>query len=107
MKEQETMLKSYRREIEVISLTIDIPQYEGEKRNWFPKYEDVLLRLFNNKRENKELLKIINYYGSSKITIHVNLTDYLEGSESSREETIEHLKNWLIGGLDVSKSNLK
>ena len=50
MKEQEVMLKSYRKEIEVLSLTIDIPQYEGEKKTWYPTYEDVLLKLFNNKR---------------------------------------------------------
>ena len=104
MKEQETMLKSYRKEIEVLSLTVDIPQYaiDDEKRNWFPKYEDVLLKVFNNKRENKDILKIINYYGSNKLTVHINLTLYLEDSYSSKEECIEHLKDWLTSGLDVS-----
>lgn len=107
MKEQLTTLKSYRKEIEVLSLTLDVPQYEynDERRNWFPKYEDVLLKVFNNKRENKEILKIMNYYGSNEITIHINLTDYMNDSEN-REEVIEHLKDWFKSGCDVSNDKI-
>lgn len=107
MKEQLTTLKSYRKEIEVLSLTLDVPVYEynDERRNWFPKYEDVLLKVFNNKRENKEILKIINYYDSNEITIHINLTDY-ESEDSNREETIEHLKDWFKSGCDVSNDKI-
>lgn len=107
MKEQLTTLKSYRKEIEVLSLTLDVPAYEynDERRNWFPKYEDVLLKVFNNKRENKEILKIMNYYDSNAITIHINLTDY-ESEDSNREEVIEHLKDWFKSGCDVSNDKI-
>ena len=109
MREQEVMLKSYRKEIEVITLTMDVPYYEpnDERRNWFPKYEDVLLKLFNNKRENDEILEIRNYYDSNKISIDVNLTDYLVGSESPREETIEHLVDWFKCGCDVASKDIQ
>jgi len=110
VKEQEVMLKSYRKEIEVLSLTMDVPYYEpnDERGKWFPKYEDVLLKLFNNKRENDEILEINNYYGNNEITIRINLTQYLEDSyDTSKEEAIEHLKEWFIGGCDVSKDKIK
>ena len=107
--EKEIMLKSYRKEIEAISLTMDVPYYEpnDERGKWFPKYEQVLLKLFNNKREHKDILEIRNYYGSDKITMVVNLTDYLNGSESSREETIEHLVQWFKCGCDVADDQVK
>lgn len=109
MKEQETILKSYRKEIEVLSLTLDVPQYsyDDERRNFFPTYEDILLMTFNNKRENKEILKIINYWGSNAITIHVNLTDYLDDSYSTREECIEHLKDWFKGNCDIDNDKIE
>lgn len=107
MKEQEIMLKSYRKEIEVLSLTMDVPYHDGEKRTWYPTYEEVLLKLFNNKRENKELLKIINYYDSNEITIHINLTDYVEDGYSTKEEAIEHLKTWFASGLDIKFDDIK
>ena len=97
------MLKSYRKEIEVLMLTIDVPYYEDvETRISFYTYEDVLLRLFNNKRENEDILEIRNYYGNNKITICVNLTSYLSECYSEREEAIDYLKTWLTNGLDVS-----
>lgn len=107
--EKELYLKAYRSEIEVVSLTIDVPEYEGEKRTWYYRYEDVLLKLFNNKREDKDILEIINYYGSNKITIEVNLTHYLEDGyrNDNREEAIEHLKTWLTSNLDISNEQVE
>lgn len=107
MEEKEVMLKAYKREIEVLKLTMDVPSYDynDERRKIFPRYEDVLLKLFNNKRENKEILAIRNYYDSNKITIEVNLTDYM--GESDRKETIEHLKTWFSSGLDVSNDMIE
>ena len=106
--EKEVMLKAYEEEIEVLRLTMEVPNYEygDERRTMFPRYEDVLLRLFNNKRENKEILAIRNYWGSDKITIEINLTDYLEHSQD-RKETIEHLKTWFSSGLDVSNEQIE
>lgn len=111
MKEQEVMLKSYRREIEVLSLEMDVPQYEpdDERGKFLPKYEDVLLKLFNNKREDRSILKIENYYGSNAITIHIDLTYYLENCVdygTTREEAIDHLKNWYRGNLDISLDDI-
>jgi len=108
MKEQEIMLKSYRREIKVLILSMDVPYYEDAKRrNYFLSYEDVLTKLFNNKREEKDILEIQNYYNSNRITIYVNLTDYMKNAlyEETDEEVqnaIEHIKTWLTSGLDVS-----
>ena len=107
MFENETRLKAYKEEIEVITLSIVVPEYEGERRNYFYKYEDVLLKLFNNKREDKDILEIENYYGSNKITIRVNLTRYLEDSYKERDEAIEHLKTWLTSGLDLSNEQVE
>lgn len=109
MKEQMKMLKSYREEIEVLTLTMDVPSYDydDKRRNMFFKYEDVLLKLFNNKRDNKEILKIRNYYNSNKITIEVNLTQYLEDSYDTKEQVIEHLKDWMSSGLDVANKDIE
>lgn len=108
MEEQEIMLKSYRREIKVLILSMDVPYYEdAETRKHFLSYEDVLTKLFNNKREEKDILEIQNYYNSDRITIYVNLTDYMKGgmyeeTDEEVQDAIEHIKTWLTSGLDVS-----
>ena len=106
MKEQEVMLKSYRREIEVLILTLEVPYYQDtETRQHFLTYEEVLTRLFNNKREEQEVLEIRNYYDNNKITVCINLTDYMDHGyydENKRKECIEHIKSWLTSGIDVS-----
>lgn len=109
MKEQEIMLKSFRKEIEVLVLEMDVPSYEfnDKRRNYFPRYEDVLLTLFNNKRENNDILRIDNYYGSNTITITINLTAYLEESYQSRKECIKHLIEWFKCGCDVADEDVK
>ena len=107
MKEQEITLKAYKEEVEILTMTLEVPSYEldDERRNWFPKYEDVLLKLFNNKREDKDILEIRNYYGSNKITIVINLTSYIGNGD--REESIEHLLVWFKGGLDVADKDVQ
>lgn len=108
MEERQINLKSYRKGIEVLNLTIDIPYYEdAHKRLVYGTYEDTLLRLFNNKRDNEEILDIRNYYDSNEITLVVNLTAYMEDSRDSREECIKHLKKWLIGNLDIALNDVK
>lgn len=101
-------LKSYRKEIDILELTIDIPYFDKlEDRLIYGTYEDTLLRLFNNKRENKEdILEIRNYYGNNKITIVVNLDNY-RYNHNTEEEDIKHLKQWLIGNFDISIDDIK
>lgn len=101
MQDQEINIKAYKQEVEVLSLQMDVPVYDGKWANYFPRYEDVLLKLFNSKRENKEILAIRNYYGSNKICVEINLTEYADGT--SREESIKHLIEWFIGELDLSQ----
>ena len=98
MEVKETLLKAHKEKVEVLSLTMEVP---------YEKYSDTMLKLFNNKRENEEILKLINYYDSNAITIHINLTKYLEGNYSSREECINHIKQWFIGGLDIDVNSLE
>lgn len=106
MKEQTVMLKSYRKEIEVLSMEVEVPTYDDEKRSkYFYSYEDLLLKLFNNKRDDKDILKIENYYGNNYIRVLINLTSYIE--HNSREESIEHLKRWFTSELDVSDDDIE
>ena len=98
MESKETLLKAYKEKIEVLSLTMEVP---------VEKYSDVLLKLFNNKRDNKEILKLGNYYGSNDITIHINISQYIESNHTSKQEAIEHLKEWFIGSLDISLNDVE
>ena len=50
---------------------------------------------------------MINYYGSNDITIHINLNQYIEDNHTSKQEAIEHLKEWFIGGLDISVNDVE
>lgn len=108
MREQEIRLKAYRKEIEVLTLQMDVPYYEDEsKRMICGTYENTLLRLFNNKRENKEILEIRNYYDSDVITIKINFTEYMDKDENNRKEEIEHLKSWFAGNHDIKNEDIK
>lgn len=102
-------LKSYRREINIIELTIDIPYFDNlEDRLMYGTYENTLLKLFNNARDNKDdILEIRNYYGSNKITMVINLDAYREGSHNTEEEDIEHLKRFMIGNFDMKSEDVK
>lgn len=107
--EKETRLKAYKEEINILELTIDIPYFDNlEDRLIYGTYENTLLKLFNNKRENKdEILEIRNYYGSNKITMVINLDAYRQGSYNSEEEDIEHLKRFMIGSFDMKSEDIK
>lgn len=59
-------------------------------------YCEVLTRLFNNQREHsKDILELRNYYGSNRITLLINLSNYCENSFNSREEYIGHIIDWI------------
>ena len=106
MKEQTIMLKSYRKEIEVLSMEVEVPMYRDENEKHLYTYPDLLLKLFNNKRDDKDILKIENYSGNNYIRIYINLTSYIEHN-NKREESIEHLKRWFTSGLDVADDDIE
>lgn len=90
MEEQKTLI-SYRKVVDVVRFTINPTDEE---------YCEVLTALFNNQREEKEILEVYNNYCNNNITIVVNLTDYAEDNyhesiEEARDEAIAHLKRWL------------
>lgn len=107
MNEQEVKLKSYRREAEILTLTMDVPYYDDpDKRSICGTYESTLLKLFNNKRENKEILEIRNYYGNNKITLVIDFTAYMSDSNEDKDASIEHLKNWFAGNHDIKNEDI-
>ena len=53
-------------ETEGYAVTVDV---EGDIK----EYANSFLHIFNNVRENKELLKIKNYYGSNEVTVYCEL----------------------------------
>ena len=105
MKEQTIMLKSYRKEIEVLSMEMDVPVRE-EKDKYFYSYEDLLLKLFNNKRDERDILKIENYAGSNAIRVLINLTSYMD-HYSSKESCIKYLKDWFRSNIDIAEEDVK
>ena len=107
--EQEIRLKAYKQQIRVLSLTIDIPTYanDDKRKNYFYSYEDVLTKLFNNKREDKDILQIQNYYDDNRITIRINFTSYMENSGEDEDDVINHLKRWLSSNVDVSNDDIE
>ena len=99
MNYEDTLLRAYKEKIEVLELSMEVP---------VEKYADAVLKYFNNMREEKAILKIQNYYGSNKITLHINFTHYLQcDSEEERAESIEHLKDWFRGGLDIADKDIE
>lgn len=97
---KETKINVWEEKIEVLTLRMDVP---------IEKYDDKLVRLFNNKRENDEILELYNYYDSNEIAIYINLTKYLkEGNNNgSKEDAIKHLKEWFRGDLDISLDSIQ
>lgn len=67
-------------ELEGYAITVEI---ETDNINDYAKH---FLHIFNNVRENKELLKIENHFGSNDVTIYCD-AEY-------REETIKYLENF-------------
>lgn len=91
MKENECVqvkLDAWKTRIEVME--VDITGISNET------YCEVLARLFNNQREHsKDILELRNYYGSNRITLLINLSNYRIDSYNSKEEDIEHIIDWV------------
>lgn len=64
-------------EMEGYAVTVEI---EGDIK----EYAENFLHIFNNVRENKELLKVKNYYDSNNITVYCEL--------DSKDALIKYLK---------------
>ena len=64
-------------EVEGYAITVEI---EGDIK----EYAESFLHIFNNVRENKELLKVKNYYGCNDITVYCEL--------EVKDELIKYLK---------------
>ena len=64
-------------ELEGYAITVDV---EGN----IEEYAKNFLHIFNNVRENKELLKVKNHYDSNHVTVYCE--------EESKEMTIKYLK---------------
>lgn len=64
-------------ELEGYAVTVEV---EGNTK----EYAENFLHIFNNVRENKELLKVKNYYGSNDVTVYCEL-DF-------KDATVKYLK---------------
>lgn len=64
-------------ESEGFAITVSI---EGDVK----EYAESFLHIFNNVRENKELIKIKNYYGSNEVTVYCEL--------EAKDSLIKYLK---------------
>ena len=64
-------------ELEGYAVTVEI---EGN----FKEYAENFLHIFNNVRENEELLKVKNYYGSNDVTVYCK--------EEAKDSLIKYLK---------------
>lgn len=64
-------------EVEGYAVTVDV---EGDIK----EYAENFLHIFNNVRENKELLKVKNYYDSNDVTVYCEL--------ESKDALIRYLK---------------
>jgi hypothetical protein len=88
-----------RRETEVVKLKCSFPRIED--------YKNVLLKMFNNMREDKDLLEINNYYCNNNIEIVIDLMSYMEDVHQSKEEVVNHLKEWMVSGIDINPNDVK
>lgn len=64
-------------ETEGYAITVDV---EGDVK----EYAKSFLHIYNNVRENRELLRVKNYYGSNEVTVYCEL--------DSKEALIKYLK---------------
>lgn len=84
MEERKNLI-SYREEVDLVDFKINPTDDE---------YCEVLTCLFNNKREEKEIIDLYNCYGNNYITIVVNITEYMKDFED-KQDAISHIKSWL------------
>ena len=68
-------------------------------------YCEVLTKLFNNKRDNaREFLRLSNYWNSNILTVAFDLTEYSQNNRASINDSVEHLKNWVLSmGTELKK----
>lgn len=66
------------------------------------RYANSWLAFCNNKRDNKEFLELMNFYGSNKIRIVIDITD-----SHNRNETINHYKEFFESwGLEITRADV-
>ena len=73
------LVKANMYEAEGYAVTVDI---EGDVK----EYAESFLHIFNNVRENKELFKVENYYGSNEVTVYC--------MEDSKDALVKYLKSF-------------
>lgn len=93
--EKEKRITSYIKEVKVLTIygNLDATNYAN---SW--------LALCNNKRDNKEFLELMNFYGSNKIRIAIDVSKV---SAEDLDEVVEHyedfFKSW---GLEITSTNI-
>lgn len=86
-------------EVEVLKLRVSIPKQED--------YRKVFLKLHNNMREDKCILEINNFWCNNDIEMIVDLTNYINYVHKSKEEVVEHLREWMVSGCDIDPNSVK
>lgn len=56
------------------------------------EYCEVLTKLFNNKRDEKSIIELVNYYENNRITVAVDLDEYGSEAEDKGEK---HILDWM------------
>lgn len=72
-------------------IKMNVNQFEGlavtvEVKGNIDEYAKSFLHIFNNVRENKELLKVENHYSNNDVTVYC--------MEETKESLIKYLKNF-------------
>ena len=99
MRDKDVRLLFTEVEVEVLKLRVSIPKPED--------YRKVFLKLHNNMREDKDILEVNNFWCNNDIEMIVNLTAYINYVHKSKEEGIEHLKEWMVSGCDIDPNSVK
>lgn len=93
--EKEKRITTYVKEVKVLTIYGNL---DGTN------YANSWLALCNNKRDNKEFLELMNFYGSNKIRIVIDITKV---SAEYLDEVVEHyedfFKSW---GLEITSTNI-
>ena len=93
--EKEKRITSYVKEAKVLTIYGNL---DGKR------YADSWLALCNNKRENKEFLELINFYGSNKIRATIDISKI---SAEDLDEVIEHYKAFFESwGLEITRADI-
>lgn len=80
-----TEVEVYAEDHLVLTATLDVPD---------EIYCSVLTKLFNNKRDEKSILELNNYYSNNKISIAIDLNEYgSDAVDKGEKDILEWLKN--------------